>query len=273
MIDALTLAEIVPQHVGTFTLAGVVALATLAALEVVLGIDNVVFISVETGKLPEHQQGKARTLGLLLAMVLRLGLLAVAWLVVQLERPVFELPLLKETVHDAATGEAVRHAIGISWKDLVLLAGGLFLIAKAVTHIHHLVDGDAHDEGHAARGHASFAGVIGQILVLDLVFSLDSVITAVGMTDNYWIMAGAVVIAVGVMLFFAGPIGRFVNAHPSMKTLALAFLVMIGVLLVAEGLHQHFDRGYVYFAMVFALIVEVINLKAGARRRAKGEPA
>lgn len=268
MSDLLTLAEIVPEHVAMFSVAGLAALATLAALEIVLGIDNVVFISVETGKLPEHQQGKARTLGLLLAMVMRLILLALAWLIVQMQDPLFHLPLLKETLHDEATGEAVRRAIGISWKDLVMLGGGLFLIAKAVGHIHHLVGGDDHhDEAARPKRAASFAAVIGQVLLLDLVFSLDSVITAVGMTDNYWIMAAAVVIAVAVMLFFAGPIGRFVNTHPTMKTLALAFLVLIGVLLVAEGLHQHFDRGYVYFAMAFALIVELINLKSGARRK------
>ena len=273
MTDLLILAEIVPEHVATFSLAALAALATLTLLEIVLGIDNVVFISVETGKLPEHQQGRARTLGLLLAMVARLGLLALAWKIVQLEHPLFHLPFLTETIHDDATGEPTRAAIAISWKDLVLLAGGLFLIAKAVTHIHHLVDRGGLEPGGSGRATVTFWGVVTQILMLDVIFSLDSVITAVGMTDNYWIMSVAIVLSACVMLVFAGFIGAVVTRYPSMKTLALAFLVMIGVLLVAEGLHQHFDRGYVYFAMAFALIVEIINLKSGARRKAKAANA
>ena len=269
-----------------FSTAGVIALLTLASLEIVLGIDNVIFIAILTGRLPEERQGRVRSIGLLLAMVMRLILLALAWLVMKLQSPLFELPLLTEHVFDPGTGTMVEGPIGISGKDLVLLIGGLFLIAKATYEIHHLVEGAGHGHirhdgpsgaagpgGHGATARTGpggrkvgVAGIITQILLLDLVFSLDSVITAVGMTTNYWIMSTAVVIAVGVMLFFAGPIGRFVARHPSMKTLALAFLVLIGVLLVADGLHQHLGRGYVYFAMVFALVVELINLKIGARR-------
>ncbi len=275
MTDLLTLAAgsgATPEDVAFFSVAGLAALLTLTALEVVLGIDNVVFISILAGKLPEEKQGKARTLGLLLAMVMRLVLLGAAYWVVKLSAPFMHLPWPTETITNDA-GEIVTQGVGISGKDVLLLLGGLFLIAKATWEIHHMVeDGGAHAHDPEARpGMArkavSFASVITQILVLDLVFSIDSVITAVGMTSNYWIMATAVVIAIAVMLAFAGPIGRFVNTHPTMKTLALAFLILIGVLLVADGLHQHLDRGYVYFAMGFALAVELVNLKAGARRK------
>jgi predicted tellurium resistance membrane protein TerC len=248
------------------------ALGTLAALEIVLGIDNIIFIAILTGKLPEEKQAKARTVGLILAMVMRLVLLALAWVVIRLEDGLFSIPFIHETVHDPETGESVSQAVAISVKDLVLLGGGLFLIAKATWEIHDLMEGE-HEHGAGRKATATMGSVLMQIVVLDLVFSIDSVITAVGMTKVYWVMATAVVIAVGVMLFFAGPIANFVKRHPTMKTLALAFLVLIGVLLVAEGLHQHFDRRYVYFAMAFALGVELINLKAAARKRAKMEKA
>ncbi|GAB4384730.1 MAG: TerC family protein [Phycisphaerales bacterium] len=275
--------------VSLFSMSGLMALITLSALEIVLGIDNVIFIAILTGRLAERHQGRVRTIGLLLAMVMRLILLALAWLVMKLQTPLFELPVLTEHVFDPGAGAMVDRPIGISGKDLVLLIGGLFLIAKATYEIHHLVEGagdtpagqsgvdrsggGAHRafERRPGRARVSVAGIITQILLLDVVFSLDSVITAVGMTTNYWIMSGAVVIAVSVMLIFAGPIGRFVARHPSMKTLALAFLVLIGVLLVADGLHRHLGRGYVYFAMAFALAVELINLKIGARRSAAAQ--
>lgn len=266
--------------VSLFSTSGVMALITLSALEIVLGIDNVIFIAILTGRLAEQRQGRVRTIGLLLAMVMRLILLGLAWLVMKLQTPLFALPLLTEHVFDPGAGAMVEQPIGISGKDLVLLIGGLFLIAKATYEIHHFVEGADHapaDQsgvdrpGGAGGRRVSVAGIITQILLLDLVFSLDSVITAVGMTTNYWIMSGAVVIAVSVMLFFAGPIGLFVARHPSMKTLALAFLVLIGVLLVADGLHQHLGRGYVYFAMAFALAVELINLKIGVRRSAAAQ--
>lgn len=269
MFDLPTLADAAaaPGHaVAFFSTAGLIALVTLASLEIVLGIDNVIFIAILTGRLPAEKRGRVRTIGLLLAMVMRLALLALAWLVMKLQTALFHLPFLTGHVLDPATKTMVEQPIGITGKDLVLLIGGLFLIAKATYEIHHLVEGDHEHPGVKRIERVSVGAILTQILMLDLVFSLDSVITAVGMTTNYGIMSTAVVIAVGVMLFFAGPIGNFVARHPSMKTLALAFLVLIGVLLVADGLHQHLGRGYVYFAMAFSLVVELINLKAGARR-------
>ncbi len=262
-----------------FSVAGLMALLTLAMLEIVLGIDNVVFIAILSERLPEEKQARTRTIGLLIAAAMRLVLLALAWTIMKLQAPLFDLPLLTEAYVDAETGEAARRAIGISGKDLVLLLGGLFLIAKATWEIHHLIeDGgkNVHDaEARPGMGAktATVGMVLAQILMLDLVFSLDSVITAVGMTTNYWIMSTAVVISVGVMITLAGPVSAFVKKHPTMKTLALAFLILIGVLLMADGLHQHLDRGYIYFAMVFALGVEIVNMKAGARRRRKREAA
>jgi len=251
------------DHVLFFSTAGMMAFMTLTILEIVLGIDNVVFIAILTNKLPEHKQAKIRNVGLLLAMVLRLILLALAYLIVQLTTPLF-------TVMDHP----------ITGKSILLIVGGLFLIAKATLEIHHLIDHVEHGVAEVPdpaikRGikvkavAVSVASVLTQVLMLDLVFSLDSVITAVGMTNNYWIMASALVISIAVMLIFAGGIARFVNTHPTMKTLALGFLVMIGMLLVAEGIGQHFPRGYVYFAMVFAILVEVVNMKAGLRKAKK----
>lgn len=244
-----------PADVAFWSGAGLIALVTLTTLEVVLGIDNVVFIAILAGRLPEHQQARARTVGLLLAMVLRIALLGAAFWIMKLTTPF-----------------ATFWGFEFSGKSLILLGGGLFLIAKATMEMHHMVeDGGSHkDDPHARPGLAKKAATMGsvlvQILLLDLVFSIDSVITAVGMTSNFWIMATAIVIAIGVMLVFAGPIARFVHQHPTMKTLALAFLVLIGVLLVAEGAGQHLPRGYIYFAMVFALLVELVNMKAGHRR-------
>lgn len=250
-----------PADVAFFSGAGLMALLTLTVLEVVLGIDNVVFIAILSGRLPPEQQGRARTVGLLLAMFMRLALLAAAFWIMKLTEPF-----------------ATVFGIELSGKSIILLLGGLFLIAKATLEMHHMVeDGGAHkNDPNALPGlgkkAVSFGNVIVQILLLDLVFSIDSVVTAVGMTSNFWIMATAVVVAIGVMLVFAGPIGNFVNRHPTMKTLALAFLVLIGVLLVAEGAGQHLGRGYVYFAMVFALAVELVNMKAG-HRAGKKPPA
>jgi predicted tellurium resistance membrane protein TerC len=246
-----------PKDVAFLSAAGLVALLTLTTLEIVLGIDNVVFIAILANRLPKEMQAKARTIGLILAMVMRLILLALAFLIVQLTEPFWTVPVVD---------------IPLSGKSLILLAGGLFLIAKATMELHHMVeDGGAHKDDPNARPGlkkkaASFGAVLVQILMLDLVFSIDSVITAVGMTSNYWIMATAVVIAIAVMIGFSGPIARFVHKHPTMKTLALAFLVLIGVLLVAEGAGQHLPRGYIYFAMAFALVVEIVNMKAGHRR-------
>jgi predicted tellurium resistance membrane protein TerC len=263
----LTLAAETPvaaEDVAFWSAAGLTALLTLTALEIVLGIDNVVFIAILAGRLPPEQQARARTIGLLLAMLMRLALLGAAYWVMRLEKPFATIPVVN---------------IELSGRSLILLAGGLFLIAKATMEMHHMVEeGGAHRNDPSARPGlkrkaVSFGGVIAQILLLDLVFSIDSVVTAVGMTRNYWIMAVAVVVGIGVMLIFAGPIARFVQKHPTMKTLALAFLVLIGVLLVAEGAGQHLPRGYIYFSMAFALVVELVNMRAGHRRGPpEGEP-
>ena len=220
-----------------------VAVLTLTALEIVLGIDNVVFISILADKLPAEQRAKARRVGLGLAMLMRIALvMSMAW-IVGLTKPVFTL---------------FDH--GVSWRDLVLMAGGLFLLAKATHEVHGALEGA---QGHAsAKVRASFAGVIAQVLVLDIVFSIDSVITAVGLTNVIPVMVAAVVVAVAVMMFAAGPIGSFVSRHPTVKMLALSFLIMIGGLLVAEGFGQHIPHGYVYFAMAFALGVEMLNMRA-----------
>ena len=219
-----------------------IALFTLTVLEIVLGIDNVIFISILAGKLPQNQQAKARRVGLGLAMFLRIGLLAsLAWLV-KLTSPLFTV-----------LGQE------ISGRDLILLVGGLFLIFKSTREIHDRLEGE---EGHAsARVVASFSAVIIQILLLDIVFSLDSVITAVGMANHLPVMITAVVVAVAVMMVAAGPIGDFVAVHPTVKMLALSFLLLIGMSLIAEGLDQHIPKGYIYFAMGFSVFVEMLNLK------------
>jgi predicted tellurium resistance membrane protein TerC len=222
-----------------------ISLLTLTLLEIVLGIDNVIFISILAGKLPKDQQPKARKLGLSLALVTRILLLcSITWLM-KLTTDLFTLPVLKE---------------GISGKDLILLVGGLFLIGKSVVEIHEKLEGE---EGHAnpTKAKTKFAAVIVQILILDIVFSLDSVITAVGMANNIWVMVTAVIIALGVMLVFAGTISDFVNRHPTLKMLALSFLILIGVTLVGESLGQHIPKGYIYFSMAFAFGVEMLNLK------------
>jgi predicted tellurium resistance membrane protein TerC len=226
-----------------------IAFLTLLALELVLGVDNVVFISILAGKLPEDQRKRARQLGLALALVTRILLLfSLSW-IIRLTDPLFEL---------------FGHAF--SGRDLILLGSGLFLIGKAVHEMHVRLEGD---EGHSsARVAPSFAGVIVQILLLDVVFSLDSVITAVGMVDQIEVMVAAVVIAVVVMLFSAGAISDFVERHPTVKMLALSFLLLIGVTLVADGMGQHIPKGYIYFAMGFSVFVELINLRA----RSKSKP-
>ena len=226
-----------------FTTQNLIAFLTLSALEIVLGIDNIVFISILSGKLPPEQRKKARTLGLALAMLTRIGLLlSLSW-VMGLTTPIF-------TVWEHA----------ISGRDLILLIGGLFLIGKATFEIHERLEGPgAHEMGKG--GHASFGSVIAQILVLDLVFSLDSVITAVGMAQSIAVMIAAVVLAVIVMLIFAESVSHFIERHPTMKMLALSFLLMIGMMLLVEGLGKHIEKGYVYFAMAFSLGVEVLNMK------------
>lgn len=227
-----------------------IGLLTLTALEIVLGIDNIIFISILAGKLPEAQQAKARQVGLGLALVTRiLLLLSLSW-IIGLTAPLFSLPLpfLEEDMRN------------ISGRDLVLLVGGLFLIGKSTMEIHDKLEGVEHHEKDVKV--ASFTSVIVQILLLDVVFSLDSVITAVGMVDEIGVMIAAVVIAIVIMLISASTISDFVNKHPTVKMLALSFLLLIGMSLVAEGLDQHIPKGYIYFAMGFSALVEVLNLQA-----------
>jgi len=225
---------------------------TLVALEIVLGIDNIIFISILAGKLPPEQRDRARVLGLGAALVSRLLLLfGLSW-VVRLTDPLF-----------AVFGHE------ISGRDLILLLGGLFLLGKSVTEIHHNMEGPHEDEGGKKAAATSFTSVILQIMVLDIVFSLDSVITAVGMVDELGVMIAAVVVAVAVMLFASGPISRFVDSHPTIKMLALAFLVLIGVMLVAEGLDQHIPKGYIYFAMAFSVVVELLNIRVRSKHAKK----
>ncbi len=220
-----------------------IAFLTLTMLEIVLGIDNIVFISILAGKLPAEQQARARTLGLALAMVTRvLLLLTLSW-ILHLVHPLFNI-FGKE----------------ISGRDLILIVGGLFLVAKSTHEIHQKLEGESRTE---VGTHPSFTSVIVQISLLDIVFSLDSVITAVGMVSNVAVMIAAVMAAVLVMLFAAGPIGRFVDKHPTLKMLALSFLMLIGFTLMAEGLGQHVSKGYIYSAMGFSLFVEILNLRMG----------
>ena len=219
-----------------------IGFVTLAVLEIVLGIDNIVFISILAGKLPADQRSKARRLGLALAMVMRiLMLLSISW-IVRLTAPLFTV-----------LGEE------ISGRDLVLLVGGLFLLAKATHEIHGKLEGEEGDA--SVRVAPSFASVIVQIMLLDIVFSLDSVITAIGMVRQVGVMIAAVVVAVGFMMAFAGPLSDFVDRHPTVKMLALSFLLMIGVMLIAEGLDHHIPKGYVYFSMAFSVFVEMLNIR------------
>jgi predicted tellurium resistance membrane protein TerC len=223
-----------------------IALATLTALELVLGIDNIIFISILVDKLPKARQEFARRLGLFMAMFMRIGLLLVLAWIVGLVEPLFTLPVVD---------------IGISGRDLILIGGGLFLIWKSTVEIHGSLEGEDEVENNAGKAKAAFTSVILQIMVIDLVFSLDSIITAVGMVDDVRIMIAAVVCSVALMMLFAGPIGRFVSNHPTIKMLALSFLVVVGVVLVAEGFGNHVPKGYIYFAMAFSLGVEMINIK------------
>jgi len=223
-----------------------IALLTLTVLEVVLGIDNIVFISILSTKLPQHQQNKARKVGLALALITRiLLLLGLTW-VAHLENPFWR-------------GEVLRLKLAVSGKDVILLVGGLFLIWKSTHEIHNKLEGE--DAQVTNRLPANFVSVVIQIILLDIVFSLDSVITAVGMARQLGVMIAAVVIAVIVMLIFVNPIASFVDRHPTIKMLGLSFLILIGVVLVAEGLHHHIPRGYIYFAMAFSVMVEMLNIR------------
>lgn len=242
------------------TAEGLIALGTLTLLEVVLGIDNIVFISILSGKLPQHQQKKAQQLGLALAMIMRVGLLFSLTWVMSLTEPLFNLGTMI-----GLTDPDFISNLAISGRDLILLIGGLFLIYKSTTEIHHKLEGE--EESSTNIKVHSFAGTIVQILILDLVFSLDSVITAVGMSDDIEIMIAAVIIAVIVMMISATTISNFVNKHPTVKMLALSFLLLIGVSLLAEGLDQHISKGYIYFAMGFSILVEFLNLRMKKNNR------
>jgi predicted tellurium resistance membrane protein TerC len=237
-----------------------VALATLLVMEIVLGIDNLIFISILSNKLPEGQRERARRIGILLALVLRLGLLSLVSFIVQLTEPVF-----------SAFGQ------DFSWRDIILLVGGLFLVWKATKEIHHTVDvEDSKDNMIGKAATVTFSGVIVQILLLDLVFSVDSIITAVGMTDHVPIMVIAVIGAVTVMLLAANPLSRFIGNNPTIVMLALSFLLMIGMTLIAEGLGFHVPKGYIYAAMAFSGLVEALNMlarRARQRKNAAGAPA
>lgn len=225
--------------------------ATLALLEVVLGIDNIIFLSIITQKLPKAQQPLARKIGLALALLMRIALLSmVAW-IATLTTPVFNV------------GDHT-----VSWRDMIMLGGGLFLLYKGTGEIHHSLEGDG--EGHITSvKHASFGWIIVQIAILDLVFSLDSVITAVGMADHLPVMIAAIVFAIGVMLVAAEPVSKFVQDHPTIKMLALSFILLVGMVLIADGLHLHIPKGYLYFAIAFSLGVESLNLMAAKRRQRK----
>jgi predicted tellurium resistance membrane protein TerC len=225
-----------------------IALATLTILEIVLGIDNIVFISVLADRLPPERRAKARQLGLMLAMLTRILLLFSITLIMRLTAVLFTV---------------FEH--GVSGRDLILIVGGLFLLTKSTREIHHKMEGEA-DEAVGATKAATFRGVLIQIAILDMIFSLDSVITAVGMADDLAVMVTAVILAVGVMMISAGPVGNFVSEHPTVKMLALSFLLLIGTSLIADGLGFHIPKGYIYFAMGFSVFVEFLNLRAQKTR-------
>jgi len=232
------------------------SLLTLTFMEVVLGIDNIVFISIVVSRLPKEQQARGRTIGLILALVFRIILLMFISFIVNANQPLFtwNLPWMDEPFH-------------VSWRDIILFAGGLFLLAKSTTEIHNKLEGE--EEGHgAAGGSATMAKVLVQIILVDIVFSFDSILTAVGMVDHLSVMVIAVILSMGIMLAFARVISDFVNNHPTVKMLALSFLILIGVMLVVEAFHGEIPKGYIYFAMFFSLLVEFLNMKL----RKKVEP-
>jgi predicted tellurium resistance membrane protein TerC len=231
------------------------SLLTLMALEIVLGIDNLVFISILAARLPADQQSKARKVGLAMALLSRLALLATLAWIVGLTNPILTIG-----------------SFDLSWRDIILIGGGLFLLYKATHEIHTEVEGDPEDQAPRHRG-TTFLAVVSQIAVIDIIFSLDSVITAVGMADDLWVMVVAVIAAVVVMLIASDPLSRFIEANPTVKMLALSFLLLIGVMLIAEGLHFHIPKGYVYFALGFSVMVEFLNNWVQRRRRRAREAA
>lgn len=230
------------------------ALLTLTVLEIILGVDNIIFISIVSNKLPAQQQPKARIIGLILAMFFRILLLLTITWIIQLTNPIFTLNFIKDE----------GKPLGISWKDLILIAGGIFLVFKSTLEIHHKLEVARKPAGTVAS--SAFSAVILQIVMVDAVFSFDSILTAIGLADNVWIMIAAVVISMIIMMLFSGAISRFINKHPTLQILALAFLIMIGVMLVAEGFHQEFNKSYIYTAIAFSLIVELINMRLRKNR-------
>lgn len=253
-LPAKEVARLSFEHPKDTSVAGaIIGLLTLTLMEIVLGVDNIIFLAIVAGKLPPERQRAARRIGLGAALGTRLLLLlSLTWLL-ELTQPVFTLPELPFFNNPEARG--------ISWRDIILLVGGLFLIGKSTIELHEKAAHTKADEPARPAKAASFAGVIAQIAVIDIIFSLDSVITAVGMVDDLWVMIAAVIAAVGIMLVAAEPIARFVDRRPTIKVLALSFLILIGVLLVAEGLGQHLNKGYIYFAMAFAVVVEAVNMR------------
>lgn len=229
-----------------------ISLLTLTFLEIVLGVDNIIFISIIANKLPQAQQAKARNIGLTLALLMRVGLLfAITW-IMQLKEPVVTVPFIEDPLQAGSN-------LAISWKDIILIAGGIFLLFKSTLEIHHKLEQS--EKPVTAGGTSTFGMVIFQIVLVDAIFSVDSILTAVGLVDNIVIMIIAVVVSMGVMLAFAGPISNFINQHPSLQVLALAFLIAIGIILIANGFHQNFNKGYIYTALAFSLIVELINMR------------
>ncbi|HZH64544.1 MAG TPA: TerC family protein [Flavisolibacter sp.] len=247
----INLAQVNLMDPGTIT-----ALLTLTVLEIILGVDNIIFISIVSNKLPVEQQRRARNIGLLLAMLFRIGLLLTISLLIQLTTPLFNVPFLKKE----------GAPIGLGWKDLILIAGGIFLVFKSTLEIHQKLEKVSPQTVSAPAARAAFGAVILQIVLVDAVFSFDSILTAIGLVDEVWVMIVAVVISMTIMMLFSGAISRFINKHPTLQILALAFLIMIGVMLVAEGFHQHFNKSYIYIAIAFSLIVEMINMRLRKNR-------
>lgn len=238
----------------------IVSLLTLTFLEIVLGIDNIIFISIVSSKLPKAQQPKARYLGLVLAMIFRVCLLFGITFIIKLTNPLFTIPFI----------ESEGQPLGISIKDLILILGGFFLIAKSVSELHHKMEIDEEvKEKEIKNAGKKFGAIIFQIVLIDAVFSIDSILTAVGLVENVWIMIIAVVISILIMMIFAGPIAEYIDKNPTLQILALAFLVAIGIILIAEGFHQHINKGYIYTAMAFGLSVEFLNMRMRKKRDAK----
>jgi predicted tellurium resistance membrane protein TerC len=229
-----------------------ISLLTLTFLEIVLGVDNIIFISIVANKLPRELQAKARNIGLTLALLMRVGLLFTITWMMQLKEPVVTVPFIEDPLQAGSN-------LAISWKDIILIAGGIFLLFKSTLEIHHKLEQSTKPS--SAGGSSTFGMIIFQIVMVDAIFSVDSILTAIGLVDNIIIMIIAVVVSMGVMLAFAGPISNFINQHPSLQVLALAFLIAIGIILIANGFHQEFNKGYIYTALAFSLIVELINMR------------